>query len=102
MVTAHGEGKKQVFLGYNDTATAITQFAYGVFEPGEKCSTHVHATMDECFFFLKGEGTYTVGENVYALQPYSFLRIPAGTPHELQAGGSGTLEFVYFGVASDK
>ena len=102
ITTAHGEGKKQVFLNNGDTITALTQFAYGVFEPGEKCSMHTHPTMDECFFFFKGTGTYTIDGSVYALQPNAFLRIPAGTPHELEANGSSTLEFVYFGIATDK
>lgn len=102
IVTAHGEGKKFVFLNNQDTTTALTQFAYGSFMPGEKCSMHMHPTMDECFFFLKGSGKYTVAGNEYALQPNSFLRIPATTQHELEATGNTNLEFVYFGVATEK
>ena len=101
ITTAHGEGKKQVFLNNGDTITALTQFAYGIFEPGEKCSMHTHPTMDECFFFLKGNGTYKVGDTTYELVPKSFLRIPAGVPHSLLATGNENLEFVYFGVATE-
>ena len=98
--TAHLEGKKFVFLSNEDTATMLTQFAYGSFEPGEKCSEHVHSTMEECFFFIKGTGRYVVGGIKYDLVPGSFLRIPAGVPHNLEATGTGKLEFVYFGIAT--
>jgi quercetin dioxygenase-like cupin family protein len=89
-----------VFLSNGDTATNLTQFAYGRFMPGEVCEEHVHPTMEEYFYFLQGTGTYTVDGNTYTLEPGVFLRIPAGVPHMLQAGGNESLEFVYFGVAT--
>lgn len=98
--TAHGMGRKFVFLNNNDTQTALTQFAYGSIAPNEGCEEHTHPTMDECFYFLKGTGNYKVGDIVYELKPESFLRIPAGTPHALRATGNENLEFVYFGVAT--
>lgn len=101
IITAHGEGNKFVFLKNEDTPTALTQFAYGKFLPGEICKFHLHPTMEELFFFLKGEGKYVVGENVYTLKPGTFLRIPAGVLHQLEASGTEELEFVYFGVATD-
>ena len=99
--TAHGMGKKFVFLNNTDTQTALTQFAYGCMAPGEGCEEHTHTTMDEFFFFLKGNGLYKVGDAEYELKPESFLRIPAGVPHSLLATGDGNLEFVYFGVATE-
>lgn len=99
VATAHGMGKKFVFLNNDDTETALTQFAYGSIAPGEGCEEHIHPTMDECFFFLKGSGLYKVGDKEYELKPESFLRIPAGMPHSLRAMGNENLEFVYFGVA---
>ena len=99
--TAHGMGRKFVFLNNDDTATAVTQFAFGSMAPGEGCEEHTHPPMDECFFFLKGNGKYQVGDIIYDLAPESFLRIPAGIPHSLLAAGTENLEFVYFGVATE-
>jgi len=100
VVTAHGTGEKRVFLNSSDTPTSLTQFAYGRFRPGETCEEHVHPTMEECFYFIKGVGTYTVDDKKYPLTPGAFLRIPAGVPHRLEATGDEDLEFVYFGIAT--
>lgn len=100
ITTAHGQGEKFVFLKNGETATALTQFAYGIFQPGEVCSRHAHETMEEYFYFLKGSGEYIVGDENIQLQEGVFLRIPAKTPHELKAIGNMPLEFVYFGIAT--
>ena len=97
--TAHLSGLKKVFLKNEDTDSSITQFAYGVFTPGEVCDWHKHPTMIESFFFLKGFGKYYVGEEIVNLKPETFLSIPANTIHKLVNDGEEDLEFVYFGVA---
>lgn len=97
--TAHGQGEKFVFLKNGVAATALTQFAYGIFQAGEVCAMHAHETMEEYFYFLKGTGEYIVGGKSVPLQEGVFLRIPAKTPHELRATGDSPLEFVYFGIA---
>lgn len=97
--TAHLSGIKKVFLKNEDCQTSLTQFAYGIFKPGEICKRHSHATMEELFFFIKGTGEYTVGETKFELRPGTFLRIPSATEHELINNGAANLEFVYFGVA---
>ncbi len=100
VITAHGEGQKFVFLSKEDSETALTQFAYGKLMPGEIIAEHFHATMEECFFFIKGIGNYTISGIAYPLGPGTFIRIPTGTPHQLEAAGNEALEFVYFGVAT--
>jgi quercetin dioxygenase-like cupin family protein len=97
--TAHLSGLKKVFLANEDTDSNLTQFAYGVFEPGESCPKHSHPTMIECFYFISGEGIYTVGDMKVKLQPGTFLKIPENIDHELVNDGTENLEFVYFGVA---
>jgi len=100
--TAHSQGQKFVFLSQQDTPTAITQFAYGKFLPGEFCEEHLHATMEECFYFISGEGEYKIDSVVYNIKPDCFLRIPANTLHALNCTGNEPLTFVYYGVAVDK
>ena len=99
--TAHLTGLKKVFLNNQDTESALTQFAYGLFKPNEKCELHIHPSMIECFFFIKGNGKYMVEDQVVNLQPDTFLQIPPNTPHELINDGNEDLEFVYFGIATD-
>jgi len=100
-LTAHAQGAKQVFLRNSDTPTNVTQVAYGMFTAADYCELHTHPTMEECFFFLKGEGMYTVGDQSIDLQSGVFVRIPAGVPHRLEAIGIAPLEYVYFGVATN-
>ena len=99
--TAHVQGAKQVFLRNGDTPTSVTQVAYGTFSETDYCELHTHPTMEECFFFMKGIGVYTVDSQAIDLQPGVFVRIPAGVPHRLEATGPEPLEYVYFGVATD-
>ncbi len=100
-LTAHAQGAKQVFLRNSDTPTNVTQVAYGTFSRADYCDLHTHATMEECFFFLKGTGVYIVGDQSIALHHGVFVRIPAGVPHRLEATGEEPLEYVYFGVATN-
>ena len=97
--TAHTQGYKQVFLRDNDTPTKITQVAYGTFSKTDYCEPHVHATMEECFFFLKGAGIYTVSDEQIVVESGVFVRIPAGTIHRIECTSAKALEYVYFGVS---
>ena len=99
--TVHNLGEKFVFLKNEDTPTAITQFAFGKLMPGEDVEEHLHQTMEECFYFIGGEGEYTVNNIVYHVKPETFLRIPANTMHSLKITSAIPLTFVYFGVALD-
>lgn len=100
-ITAHLQGSKKVFLRNADTPSALTQVAYGTFRSTDFCELHSHATMEEVFFFLKGKGIYTVGDQQISLEKGVFVRIPAGVLHRLEAVGDEPLEYVYFGVATD-
>lgn len=99
-VTAHRSGSKQVFLRQTDTPTSLTQVAHGSFQSSDYCELHSHATMEEVFFFLSGQGAYTVGSETIPLESGVFVRIPAGIPHRLEAHGTDPLTYVYFGVAT--
>ena len=39
-LTAHAQGSKRVFLRNGDTATSVTQVAYGEFAPTDYCDMH--------------------------------------------------------------
>ncbi|WP_128547760.1 cupin domain-containing protein [Larkinella soli] len=98
-LTAHAQGTKQVFLRPGDSLSGLTQFAYGVFMRTDHCERHVHPTMEECFFFLKGDGRFEIGEQHIPLGKGVFVRVPAGAAHRLVATGEEPLEYIYFGIA---
>ena len=97
--TAHGVGEKFVFLTSENTSTDLTQVAFGTLLPGEVCPMHVHPTMEEFFLFLNGSGKYTISNNEVLINPGTFVRIPAGVEHALEAFGDEVLQFFYFGIA---
>ena len=99
-VTNHGPGRKKVFLTNDDSDTNLTQFAYGVFQPGEHCERHLHSTMEEYFYFISGSGKYIIDNETFNISPKIFLRIPAGLTHELKCTDE-KLIFVYFGISTD-
>ena len=99
--TVHGTGLKQVFVSSNDTDTCLTQFAFCTLKPGESCKKHTHKTMEEYFYFLKGNGEYLIEDNTVYIQPKMFLKIPANKEHKFKNTGNICLDFVYFGVANE-
>lgn len=75
------------------------QFAHGCMQPGQESGVHSHATMDEYFYFIKGDGVYTIDDQEYKVAAETFTRIGAGSKHNLKNNSTVPLEFVYFGVA---
>ncbi len=96
--TAHLAGFKRVFVNFSDTESNLTQLAYGELKPGEVVEDHIHPTMEEFFFFLKGNGTYTIDSSAYNIKPNTFIRIPPNVKHSLEVEGIECLVFIYFGI----
>jgi mannose-6-phosphate isomerase-like protein (cupin superfamily) len=46
---------------------------------------HLHRAMEESFFVLDGEFTFTVGEEEVEVGPGSYLLVPRGTRHMINA-----------------
>ena len=95
----HLQGLKKVFIKNSDSENALTQFAYGCMEKLQQSGNHSHQTMDEYFYFLKGKGTYKVENDSVIVYPTTFIKIPAGTQHNLINSEDEPLEFIYFGIA---
>ena len=62
---------------------------YGEWEPGASNGAYTR-TKDEMIFALHGKGEVIVesGET-YAMEPYTFIHIPADTAHTHQNAGNG-------------
>jgi quercetin dioxygenase-like cupin family protein len=95
----HGTAKKKVFFKTAGASEGLTQFAYSVFLPGEACQEHVHPTMDEFFFVIRGSGTYYIGAEQIILRSGDFITIPSGVSHRVIGDADEALELVYFGIA---
>jgi len=63
-----------------------------------KGTTHIHTGYDEVYYVLSGNGTITLGEDVYPLRPGTVAVIPAAVPHSLDADPGEELEFIIFGT----
>ncbi|MEJ7914091.1 MAG: cupin domain-containing protein, partial [Chitinophagaceae bacterium] len=89
--SAHGAGVKKVFINSLDTATKLTQFAYGKLLAGENVEEHMHPSMEEFFYILKGDGVYVIDHSLVKVSPGVIVQIPAGITHALSTVGSTPL-----------
>lgn len=72
-------------------ATTARAFTLAEFtgEPGPWTVPHLHRGMEESFFVLDGDFTFTVGDEEIQAGPGSYVLVPRGTRHLLAAGASG-------------
>lgn len=54
------------------------------FEPGSVVEEHSHPH-EQCGMLLEGELTFTIGGEVFTVQPGDMWRIPGGVPHKAVA-----------------
>jgi mannose-6-phosphate isomerase-like protein (cupin superfamily) len=95
---AHLQGVKRVFMSNADSQTSLTQFAYGYLSENQNSGPHLHKSMDEYFYFIRGRGIYVLEEVIIDISPGTFINIPAGVIHNLINDGKEILEFIYFGI----
>jgi mannose-6-phosphate isomerase-like protein (cupin superfamily) len=69
-----------------DRMFTLTEFTGG---EGAWTVPHLHRAMEESFFVLDGEFTFTVGEENVSVGPGSYILIPRRTRHMIHAGGGG-------------
>ena len=99
IITAHGVGVKSVLLSQTDSCRTFTQLAYGILRIDEVIQPHLHETMEEFYFFTKGEGLFTINDEKFKCLEKTFIKIPARFIHELKCTSATPLEFLYFGIA---
>jgi mannose-6-phosphate isomerase-like protein (cupin superfamily) len=95
--TAHAAGMKKVLSKGNIDLTRLTQIAWGSLKPEEEIPLHQHADMEECFFFIKGQGKIFINSREFELSEGVFLIVPPTAEHFLKCTGE-QLEFFYFGL----
>jgi quercetin dioxygenase-like cupin family protein len=69
-----------------DRSFSLVEFAG---DEGAWTVPHMHRRMEESFYVLDGEFTFTVGQEKIPAGPGAYILVPRGTPHVLEAGASG-------------
>ena len=54
--------------------------------------------MEECFYFIEGEGIYRLNREEYKVRQGTFIKIPTNTLHELKVVEDKPLCFIYWGI----
>jgi quercetin dioxygenase-like cupin family protein len=72
-------------------ATTNGAFSLTEFTGGEGVWTvpHIHREMEESFYVLGGDFTFTVGEETLSARAGSYVLVPRGTRHMIHAGEGG-------------
>ncbi len=83
--TSHLVGEKRVIATEDEVNKPITQIARTQLFAKDEVAEHLHPTMDEHFFFLKGESEVNVDGIVYNCIAEDYLYIPAGHNHSIVA-----------------
>lgn len=83
--TSHGVGQKRVLLSKEETESSITQIAVTTMQAGEVAEEHLHDTMEECFFILKGNAKLTVDGEVMKCKDGDFVQVKCKESHKLEA-----------------
>lgn len=95
--TSHGVGLKRVLLSGDETETAVTQIAVTRLAEGEVAAEHLHESMEEFFYFLKGEAVVCVDGRELLCREGDFLRVECGSRHSVLA--KSEVEMLTVGVA---
>lgn len=96
-LTSHLVGAKRVLLQGSESESMLTQAAIGSFKKGEFVENHVHPTMEEFYFFTKGNAIITIDNVEFFCKKDTFIKIPKNTIHSLMAITS--INFLYWGIA---
>lgn len=67
-------------------AFSLTEFTGG---EGVWTVPHIHREMEESFYVLDGDFTFTVGEDTVSARTGSYILVPRGTRHMIHAESDG-------------
>ena len=77
--------KQQLKLGYS--------LAHGTLGPGQRSKRHVLAS-SEVYYFLAGQGRFTVDDRTVSIEPGTTLYVPPGGKQSLENTGMQDIEFL--------
>ena len=65
-----------------------------VLEPGAEIAWHIHHGDGECYYILKGEGTYSNNGEIVTMRPGDMSFVDEGEGHSMKNEGSENLEMI--------
>ncbi|HEX6531847.1 MAG TPA: cupin domain-containing protein [Nitrospira sp.] len=77
--------KHSLKLGYS--------LAHGILGPGQSSKRHV-LDSSEVYYFLAGQGRFTIDDEVMSVEPGTTLYVPPGGTQSLENTGAGDIEFL--------
>ena len=95
--TRHG-ALKRVLLRHEDVASQLMFLNEVYVAPGEKIDAHMHPDMEEVFYFLDGEGTMQIEDEIQPVAGGDRVIVPIQHVHILENTGEKPMRFVCFGV----
>lgn len=95
--TSHGVGLKRVLLSGDETESAVTQIAVTRLAEREVAAEHLHESMEEYFYFLKGVAAVCVDGCELLCREGDFLQVECGSRHSVLA--KSEVEMLTVGVA---
>jgi mannose-6-phosphate isomerase-like protein (cupin superfamily) len=90
---------KRVLLKDADTRSNLKMLNHTAMEAGQSFCLHSHPTMEEIFYFLSGEGIFTLGAETTTVSAGDCVYVPTATVHACTNTGSDPLVFLAFGIA---
>ena len=96
-VVGRGEGRSidlgvtsmRLLAGGPATGSAFTLAEFEGRDGGRWTVPHRHEGFEESFFVLDGRFTFTIGEERIEATPDTYLLVPRGTPHGIEAAPEG-------------
>jgi mannose-6-phosphate isomerase-like protein (cupin superfamily) len=92
-----GRRKVPITIKISKTKDGIDNISFCVEDmlPGRKMRVHKHLNNDELIFIHKGEGTFTLDEEVMNVKTGDVIFIPRGTWHGLDNTGKENLQMMF-------
>ncbi|WP_142784466.1 cupin domain-containing protein [Changchengzhania lutea] len=95
--TNHNIGEKKILIINAQCESNLMQAAIGKLDSGEMIDLHKHETMEEFYFFKKGEAILTIEKKEIFCTSDTFVKVPVNAIHSLKA--IKDVQFIYWGVA---
>ena len=95
----HDSGTKKVLFNWQDVDTPCRQISIASFHAGDVCEEHRHETLDEHFYWLKGQGCFVIDGETIPFSAGDYIYVPAKSNHSIFI--SADSQCVCIGVALD-
>ncbi len=95
----HDSGTKRVLFNWLDVDTPCRQVSIADFHAGDVCEEHLHATLDEHFYWQSGQGHFVIDGRIVPFSAGDYIYVPAGSRHSIHFEADS--QCVCIGIALD-